>query len=65
MSAYQATGMFTKKMFDVSKYNIKCKECKVDVKELPFMPKEDRLDNIYCRECNFKRKKQEFRKERF
>lgn len=63
MSAYQDQG-FQRKMFDVSNMNIKCKECGTDVKELPFMPKPDRLDGIYCRECNAKRKKS-FSRDRF
>jgi CxxC-x17-CxxC domain-containing protein len=63
MTAYQGGG-FQRKMFDVSSLNIKCKECGVEIKELPFQPREDRLDDIYCRECNFKRKKS-FRRDRF
>lgn len=64
MTAYQNAGGFQRKMFDVSHLNIKCKECGAEIKELPFMPREDRLDDIYCRECNFKRRKS-FRRNRF
>lgn len=59
MTAYQDGG-FQKKMFDVSHLNIKCKSCGIDIKELPFMPREDRLDNIFCSECNAKRPRRSF-----
>jgi len=37
-------------MVDVSAMGLKCAECGVDIKELPFEPKADRP--VYCRDCN-------------
>ncbi len=41
-------------MVDVSAMNLKCADCGVEIKELPFQPSADRP--VYCRDCNRKRK---------
>ncbi len=39
-----------RQMVDVSAMGLKCAQCGVDIKELPFEPKADRP--VYCRDCN-------------
>ena len=49
-----------RQMNDVSSLGLKCEECGVDIKELPFEPtKRDdgTYGRIYCQECNRKRRK--------
>ena len=38
--------------------NWKCSECDGDITELPFEPREDRLDTLKCRDC-FKKNRPE------
>lgn len=45
---------FRKRMNDVSHLGLKCADCGVDIKELPFVPKDDRP--VYCGECARKRR---------
>ncbi len=47
-------------MYDVSASGIKCAECGADITELPFEPtqKDDgTFGNLYCYECNKKRRR--------
>lgn len=49
-----------RQMFDVTDLGLKCAECSVDIKELPFQPTkkdDDTYGRIYCQECNRKRRK--------
>lgn len=49
-----------RQMFDVTELNMKCAECGVDIKELPFQPtqKDDgTYGRIYCQACNRNRRK--------
>ena len=49
-----------RQMNDVSALGLKCEECQVDIKELPFEPtKRDdgTYGRLYCQECNRKRRK--------
>ena len=49
-----------RQMNDVSDLGLKCAECDVDIKELPFQPtKRDdgTFGRIYCQECNRQRRK--------
>lgn len=36
-------------MYDVSHLGLKCAQCGADIKELPFMPSQDRP--VYCSQC--------------
>lgn len=36
--------------------NWKCSKCGTDIKELPFVPDENRLDQLLCRECHRERR---------
>lgn len=47
-----------RQLVDVSSLNIKCCECGKEVKELPFDPDLNRLDQIRCHDCMRKRKAQ-------
>lgn len=51
-------GFQPRQMIDVSSMNIKCCECGVEIKELPFNPDPARLDQIRCRDCMRKRREQ-------
>ena len=42
---------FQRQMFDVSKMNIKCKDCETPITQLPFDPDPSRLDSIRCQDC--------------
>lgn len=42
-------------MHDVSTLGLKCAECGVDIKELPFQPSQDKP--VYCRDCNRNRRR--------
>jgi len=49
-----------RQMNDVTDLGLKCTECGVDIKELPFQPtKRDdgTYGRIYCQECNRNRRK--------
>jgi DNA-directed RNA polymerase subunit RPC12/RpoP len=49
-----------RQLFDVTDLGIKCAECGVDIKELPFQPTkkdDDTYGRIYCQECNRKRRR--------
>jgi len=50
-------------MFDVSKMNIKCRDCATPITQLPFNPDPARLDSIRCQDCM--RKFREQRPRRF
>jgi CxxC-x17-CxxC domain-containing protein len=41
-------------MYDVSHLGLKCAQCGADIKELPFMPSQDRP--VYCSQCARERK---------
>lgn len=56
-------GGFQRQMFDVSKMNIKCRDCGVPITQLPFDPDPSRLDSIRCQDCM--RKFRESRPRRF
>lgn len=44
-----------RQMYDVSALNIKCCDCGVEIKELPFNPDPNKpLDRIRCPECQRK-----------
>lgn len=44
-----------RQMYDVSSLNLKCCDCGVEIKELPFNPDPSRpLDRIRCPECQRK-----------
>jgi len=58
---FSGRGFRPRQMFDVSAMNIKCCECGIEIKELPFNPDPTRLDQIRCRDCMRKRREQ-FRK---
>ncbi len=55
---FSGRGFGQRQMFDVSSMNIKCCECGVEIKELPFNPDPNRIDQIRCRECMRKRREQ-------
>jgi CxxC-x17-CxxC domain-containing protein len=40
-----------RQMVDVSSMGIKCADCGVEIKELPFQPDPNRLNTIRCRDC--------------
>lgn len=42
---------FERKMYDVSKLNIKCCDCGIEIAQLPFDPDPSRLDRIRCQDC--------------
>jgi hypothetical protein len=49
-----------RQMHDVAELGLKCTECGVDIKELPFQPTkrdDDTYGRIYCQECNRNRRK--------
>lgn len=49
-----------RQLFDVTDLGLKCAECGVDIKELPFQPTkkdDDTYGRIYCQECNRKRRR--------
>ena len=56
------SGFQPRQLVDVSALGLKCAECGVDVKELPFEPKADRP--VYCRDCN-RARRQNFGPRRF
>lgn len=51
----QQGGFAPRQLVDVSALGLKCAQCGVDVKELPFEPKADRP--VYCRDCNRARRR--------
>ena len=46
-----AGGGFQRQMFDVSKMNIKCRDCGTEITQLPFNPDPARIDSIRCQDC--------------
>lgn len=48
------------KMHDVSSLNIKCCDCGVEIKELPFEPDPERISTLRCRDC-MRKKREQFR----
>jgi CxxC-x17-CxxC domain-containing protein len=54
MAYGQDRGFAPRQLHDVSAMNLKCADCSVDIKELPFQPSTDRP--VYCRDCNKKRR---------
>ena len=44
-------GDFERRMFDVSKQNIKCCDCGTPITQLPFDPDPSRLNSIRCQDC--------------
>ena len=43
-----------RKMYDVSHMGLRCADCGMDIRELPFEPRGDRP--VYCGECVRKRR---------
>ncbi len=44
-------GGFQRQMFDVSNLDVKCRDCKTAITQLPFEPDPSRLDSLRCRDC--------------
>ncbi len=42
---------FQREMTDVSDLNIKCRDCKTPITQLPFNPDPSRTDSLRCRDC--------------
>ncbi|MCX7778676.1 MAG: hypothetical protein N2259_00265 [Patescibacteria group bacterium] len=55
---FRGRGFQPRQMTDVSAMNIKCCECGAEIKELPFNPDPDRIDQLRCRDCMRKRREQ-------
>lgn len=51
----QGGGFQQSQKFDVSDMGLKCKECGIDITELPFKPTDPERP-VYCRDCNRKRR---------
>ena len=57
MAYQQNDGGFQRKMYQG---DWKCSKCGGEIKELPFQPDPDRLDQLLCRDCH-REKRMSFR----